>query len=470
MPANLHETEQEAKQVIDVAARDGIFDGELKLIHKDGRKIPVRLVVVPRIKDDKVVGFCGFAEDISKRKITESELLATKKKLESIALIDPLTELFNSRYLNNRLISELERSKRSMAPLALLFIDLDYFKSINDKYGHNFGDKVLVQVAKLLRAELRANDIVSRWGGEEFMIILPEVSRENAILVAKKLIRVFKFKGFGDEENIVNLKCSIGLVSYPEDPLFNSKEMLDAVEKSILKVKTSGGDGIGSYIAGLIKEDGKVGISEKDRLLDSLKKKMEFFAVKGEDSISEAIYSLSRSLELKDHTTRKHADMTLHYSIKLAQRFSMKEHEIEDVKRAAILHDIGKLGIPDKILLKKGSLTKSEFEIVKQHPKIAADVISSADFLKNSVPYVLHHHERYDGTGYPDGLKGEEIPFGARIISVVDVYEALTSDRPYHKAMSKEKAIKEIKDNSGTQFDPKVVEEFLDLIGKESEV
>jgi len=470
VPADLHETTQEAKMVVDTAAKDGIFDGELNLVHKDGRKIAVHLVVVPRIIDDKVSGFCGFAQDISKRRVTEKELLATKERLESIALIDPMTELFNNRYIMDRLVSEFERAKRSLESLSLLLIDLDYFKSINDRYGHDFGDKVLVQVAKLLKTELRANDIVSRWAGEEFMIILPEVCRENAILVAKKLIQVFKLKGFGGEKNVVHLKCSIGMVSYPEDPLFNPKEMIESVEKSVFKVKNSGGDGVGSYIHGLIREDDKKGISAKDRLLDSLKKKMEFFAIKGEDSILEAVYSLSRSLELKDHTTRRHADKTIHYAIKLAQKFRMSERDIENVKRAAILHDIGKLGIPDKILLKKGPLTNEEFKIVKHHPKIAAEIISKAEFLKDSVPYILHHHERYDGSGYPDGLKGEEIPLGARIISVVDVYEALTSDRPYHKAMSKENAIKEIKANFGTQFDPKVAEELLDLVKKEKDL
>jgi diguanylate cyclase (GGDEF)-like protein/PAS domain S-box-containing protein len=469
-PKDIYESEEGARRVIETAAANGIFNEELNLVHKDGRKTPVRLVVVPRIVDNKVIGFTGFGEDISERKKAEGELLATKEKLESIALIDPLTELFNNRYIVDRLASEFERSKRSLDSLSLLLIDLDYFKSINDKYGHEFGDKVLMQVAKLLKTELRANDIVGRWGGEEFMIILPEVGRENAILVSKKLLQVFKLKGFGDETNIVNLKCSIGIVSYPEDPLFNPKEMFESVEKSVLKVKTSGGDGTGSYIFGLIKDDDKAFISEKDRLLDSLKKKMEFFSFKGEDSILEAIYSLSKSLELKDHTTRRHADKTIHFAIKLAKRFGMSEREVENVKRAAILHDIGKLGIPDKILLKKGPLTKAEYEVVKQHPKIAAEIISTAEFLKESVPYVFHHHERFDGTGYPDGLKGEVIPLGARIITVVDVYEALTSDRPYHKALSKEDAIREIQINAGIQFDPNIVREFLDLLKSESDL
>ncbi|MDD5005311.1 MAG: PAS domain S-box protein [Candidatus Omnitrophica bacterium] len=467
-PGDIHETKEEAREVIEIASQKGIFDKELNLIHKDGRKIPVSLIVVPRVVNNKIVGFLGFGRDVSERKNTEKELLAAKEKLESIALKDPQTELYNNRYVVERLASEFERAKRSFSPLSLLLIDLDYFKSINDTYGHEFGDKALVQVAKLLKSELRANDIVARWGGEEFMVILPEVDRQNAILVSRKILRVFEYKGFGDEKNIVNLKCSVGIVSYPEDPLFSPKEMLEAVEKSVFKVKTAGGNGMGSYMEGFIKkDDDKAALSEKDRLLDSLKEKMSLFAIRGEESILEAIYSLSKSLELKDHTTRTHSEKTVHYAVKLAQRFDLGEREIENVRRAAILHDIGKLGIPDKILLKKGPLTKNEFEIVKQHPKIAAEIMSVAEFLKDSVPYVEHHHERYDGKGYPDGLKGEEIPFGARIVSIVDVYEALTADRPYRRALPKEEAIKIIKDSSGIQFDPKVVNAFLDLISSE---
>lgn len=468
-PRDFYETEQEAKEVIEIASRDGIFDREVNMVHKSGTKITVRLVVVPRIIDGKIVGFCDFAEDISKQRRTEKELLATKERLESIALKDPLTELYNNRYVVERLSSEFERSKRSFAPLSLLLIDLDYFKSINDSYGHDFGDKVLVQVAKLLKSGLRANDIVARWGGEEFMIILPDITSNNAAIVARKILRLFHSQGFGDEKNIVNLKCSIGLVSYPEDPLFNSKEMAEAVEKSVFKVKAAGGDGMGSYIHGLLKDSEKTPISDKERLLDSLKKKMSFFSIKGEESILEAIYSLSKSLELKDHPTRRHSEKTVHYAVMLAQRFGMSEREIENVRRASILHDIGKLGIPDDVLLKKGPLTPAEFEVIKKHPKIAVEIMSAADFLKESIPYVLHHHERYDGKGYPDGLKGEDIPLGAQIISIVDVYDALTEDRPYRKAMTNEEAIKIIHDGTGTQFSPKIVEEFLNLLKSETQ-
>lgn len=463
-PRAIHETAEEATEVLETASRDGRFDREIMLVHKNGEKVPARLVVVPFKVENKIAGFYGFAEDLSQRKKTEKALLSVKEKMETMALKDPLTELYNNHYVVERVNDEFERAKRSFAPLSVLLIDVDYFKAVNDKYGHDFGDKVLLQTATLLKSELRTNDVLARWAGEEFMIALPEIGRENAVIVARKIHHAFKNKGFGDENNTIHLTCSIGMVSYPEDPIFTAKEFLEAVENSVFKVKGFGGNGIGSLFYGLIKDDEKLFRTEKDRLLASLKEKLQFFAVKGEDSMLEAIHSLSKTLELKDHTTRIHADNTIRYAIKLARKLEMSEREIENVRRAAILHDIGKLGIPDNILLKKGPLTEAEYEIVRQHPKFAAEIMSVADFLKESVPYVIHHHERYDGNGYPNGLKAGEIPLGARIIAVVDVYEALTSDRPYHKAMLKKEALQEIKRNAGTQFDPRVVTAFLEIV------
>ena len=468
-PSDIHETPEEACQAMEIAARDGLFDKELNLVAKNGVKVPARLVVFPKKKDGKITGFCGFAEDISKQKKAEDELTLTMKKLDNIALKDSLTGLFNSHYIMERLASEFERSKRSLVPLSLLLIDLDYFKTINDTHGFEVGDMVLVQIAKILKFTLRLNDVIARWSGEEFMIILPEVDREYAIYVAERIQSAFKNKSFGDDKRAIKLTLSIGMVSYPEDPLFNSKEMIDAVEKSVFAVKAAGGNGIGSYLEGLLKDkDKSQSVDNKVRLLDALKKRMSFFAGKGEDSATEAIYSLAKSLELKDHTTRKHADETIHYAVKLAQKLGMNDKDIEDVRRAAILHDIGKLGIPDEILLKPGSLTKEEYDVVKKHPDIAADIMSVVDFLKNSIAYVLYHHERFDGNGYPKGLKGQDIPLGARIISVVDVFEALTSDRPYHKAIAKDEALQVLRDNSGSQFDPTVVNNFIEVFKSES--
>jgi putative nucleotidyltransferase with HDIG domain len=283
--------------------------------------------------------------------------------------------------------------------------------------------------------------------------------------VAHKLSELFRTRSFGDGNSAIKLKCSMGVVSYPEDPLFSVDEIIDAGEESIYRVKERGGDGVALYgheIADKSLE--KVSIDDRKRYIDAVKQKLSFFAVRSERSILEAVYSLAKSIELRDRRTKEHCDRMVEYAEKIARQVGMSEEEVDHVRRAAMLHDIGKLGISDAILLKPGKLTPEEYEEVKKHPVIGADIVSVAGFLKDIVPLILSHHEHWDGSGYPRGLRGEDIPLGGRILAVVDVFEALTSDRPYHKAMSKEEAITILKDGMGTQFDERIVKVFLEIV------
>jgi len=207
--------------------------------------------------------------------------------------------------------------------------------------------------------------------------------------------------------------------------------------------------------------------ADRRRFIDSVKQKLSFFAVRSERSILEAVYSLAKSIELRDRRTKEHCDRMVDYAEKVARSMGMNDQDVDNVRRAAMLHDIGKLGISDKILLKPGKLTVEEYEEVRKHPVIGADIISVAGFLKDIVPIILGHHEHWDGRGYPRGLKGQEIPLGARIVAVVDVYEAVTSDRPYHKAISKEEAVQILREGMGTQFDPQIVKVFIDILQTE---
>ena len=434
--------------------------------NKNGKEITVYSSLFPILQNDKVIEIFCMDVDISDRAEAEKRLNEIKDRLESLALKDALTEIYNFRYFRERLAAEFERAKRSFSSITILMIDLDYFKSINDSYSHQFGDKILKQVARFLKSELRANDVVARWGGEEFAIILPETNRMDGLGVANKILEMFRTRSFGDSANVIKLKCSIGVVSYPEAPLFSVEEIIDAGEESIYKAKERGGDGVALYGHEITEKTfDQYPEEDRKRHIEAVKQKLSFFALRSERSILEAIYSLAKSIELRDRRTKEHCDRMVEYAEKVARKLGMNEQEIDNVRRAAMLHDIGKLGISDAILLKPGKLTPEEFEIVKKHPVIGADIISVAGFLKEIVPLILCHHERYDGTGYPRGLKGEEIPLGARIIAVVDVYEAVTSDRPYHKAMSKAEAINILKEGAGTQFDANIVEIFLEVIG-----
>jgi putative nucleotidyltransferase with HDIG domain len=180
----------------------------------------------------------------------------------------------------------------------------------------------------------------------------------------------------------------------------------------------------------------------------------------------EAVYALAHTVGAKNAYTEQHSEEMVKLSTELSRKLNLSDQEIEDIKHGAMLHDIGKLGISEKILLKRGKLTNKEFGIIKKHPQIGADIIRPVHFLKDVVPIILHHHERYDGYGYGAKLKGEEIPIGARIVAVVDVYQALVSNRPYRKAYSKREALKIIKDESGTHFDPKIVTAFMEIVTK----
>ncbi|HQP91570.1 MAG TPA: diguanylate cyclase [Candidatus Omnitrophota bacterium] len=440
---------------------------EWKVHNKNGREFTVYSSLFPILQNGNVIEIYRMDVDISDRVESERRLSEIKDRLESLALKDALTEIYNFRYFRERLGAEFERAKRTLSPISIMMIDLDYFKSINDSYGHQFGDKILKQVARFLKTELRANDVVARWGGEEFAIILPDTNRTDALAVGNKLSDLFHTRSFGDGSNAIKLKCSIGVASYPEDPLFSVEEMIDAGEEGIYRVKERGGDGVGLYghdMGEKLLE--KYSVEDRRRFIDAVKQKLSFYAVRSERSILEAVYSLAKSIELRDRRTREHCDRMVELAEKTARRIGMNEQEIDNVRRAAMLHDIGKIGISDAILLKPGKLTPEEFEVVKKHPVIGADIVSVAGFLKDIVALILCHHERWDGTGYPRGLKGEEIPLGARVLAVVDVYEAITADRPYHKAISKDEAIKILKEGAGTQFDERIVKVVIDILGE----
>ncbi|MCK4463687.1 MAG: HD-GYP domain-containing protein [Candidatus Omnitrophica bacterium] len=184
---------------------------------------------------------------------------------------------------------------------------------------------------------------------------------------------------------------------------------------------------------------------------------------KDKRTLMEFVHALAKAVKAKDKYTENHSEMMSRIAVDLAKCLNLPESEVETVRLGAMLHDLGKIGIKESILLKPGKLTKEEYKMIKQHPQIGAEIVRTVHALKNAIPLILYHHERYDGTGYLEGLKGEEIPIGARIIGIADVYHALRSDRPYRKAYSKEKALEIIKEGADKQFDPKIVDIFLDL-------
>lgn len=414
----------------------------------------------------------SMAMDVTERKEAENkvtelnrELLKTNSMLQQLALKDSHTGLYGHRYLQEAMTREFARAKRSVAPLSVIMVDIDYFKSINDVYGHQFGDIVLRQFASHMKKAVRLYDIVIRYGGEEFIVISPGSDRSGAMTLAKRILNRVSLARFGDKHHSVKIKLSAGVVSYPEDHASRPMDLVNVVDKILNKAKDEGGNRICTS-SDIKRPRPPLEMEREEDVTDVklLKDKIDKLTKRGNQSLIEAIFAFAKTIEVKDHYTGEHVEKTVHYAMEIAKELNLSKAEIELIKKAAALHDLGKVGISDKILRKKSKLTKKEFEEIKKHSQIGVDILRPVHFMHDIIPLILHHHERWDGRGYPDGLKGEEIPIGARIISVSDAYDALTSDRSYRKAYRKTKAIEIIRKASGTMYDPKVVNAFLKIL------
>ncbi len=385
-------------------------------------------------------------------------------RLKELSLKDPLTGLYNYRYLRERIFSEFKRAKRYLIPLSIMMLDIDYFKSINDIYGHQYGDSIIKEIAHNLLNYSRGIDIVTRYGGEEFIILLPDTNKEGAIIFGERLLQKISGHSFDEKNNKIKLKISIGIACFPEDGANTESEFLDSVDNALRTAKELGGNTLFTF-KGIPPKDIKKIVSQSgEETIDKLKEKLFKLESRVNQTLLESIYAFAKTIEAKDYYTGEHAENMVSLAVMIGKALKLRSYEIANLEHAAILHDLGKIGIPDNILHKKSKLSKKEYNIVKKHPQIGAEIIRSIHFLKDVAPIVLYHHERFDGMGYSSGLKGNEIPLGARIIAVADVYQALISDRPYRKAYSKKEALQIITDSAGTHLDPVVVKAFLSAV------
>jgi len=463
-----HNLDKPCKDCPVVKARETgkTVEGETKA--PDGREWIIKGIPM-RDEAGNIVGILEVAGDITKSKkaekntgILNKELFESNKKLQRLVIKDPHTGLYNHRYFKEIIKSEFYRTKKYHQLLSLIFIDIDYFRSVNDAYGYKLGDVVLKQFAHKLKRLVRLHDYVVRFGDEEFAIILPGNDKKCALELGHRIADTIRVFTFGDRKNAVKLSLSIAVVSYPEDKLFKSSDFIEFADKILNKAKEYGGDRVCSMID--IKD--KDVLSDKITGIKHLRQKISKLTKKANQSLVESIFAFAKTIELKDHYTGNHVERTVYYANEIAKRIGMPMEEIKLVEQASMLHDLGKIGISEKILLKKGPLTRAEFKKIKEHPKIGVDIIRPIQTFHDLLPLILYHHERWNGKGYPFGLKGDEIPMGARIIAISDVYQALISDRPYRKALSKKQALKIIKENSGKQFDPKVADILINVLGK----
>jgi diguanylate cyclase (GGDEF)-like protein len=366
------------------------------------------------------------------------------EQVQQQAMADPLTGLYNHRHLYERLEQELARAKRNHRSVAVVMLDIDGLKLINDTYGHQVGDEALKLLASVLQSNCRAEDIVGRYGGDEFMIILPEAGTAEAERIGERVqanLAARRVEGEG-EGVYVPVRLSMGVACYPNDAAV-MHELVDAADSALYRAKQRGGGRI-STARGRVEE-----------------------LMPTDSRAFSAMQGLVSALIQKEPSMRQHVGNVAKYSMLTAAALGLGEKDQNILRRAGWVHDVGKIAVPDGVLLKPGPLNEEEWKLIRQHVEFSVTIVRGIAHLADIGPAVAAHHEWFDGSGYPRGLKGRRIPMTARVLSVADAYSAMTNDRPYRLAMSREDAVEELVRGAGTQFDPEVVEALVQVLQAE---
>lgn len=366
-------------------------------------------------------------------------------RVEAEARIDALTGLLNRRSFDRRLAAEHSRASRFNKPYALALLDIDHFKRINDSHGHPAGDAVLAQFAQILARQFREVDVVARYGGEEFAVILPEISGSVAKGVAERVRRAVAATPFMlPDGREIGATVSIGVSCYP-NCADSPEAAVNTADQALYIAKQAGRNRVLLY-----RETLKARIEKDPDLIIALLRE-------NPDNVLPVVTAVAA----KAPFLHPHTDKVLEAAALLAQALGLSAEERDMLRLAAQLHDIGMATIPDALCAKTTALTPEEWGIIKQHPVTGAAYLEQVPELRHLAPLVRHHHERYDGAGYPDGLKGEAMPKLARVLAVADAYGSMTSDWPGHTAVPPVQARERLKAGAGTQFDPAMVDALL---------
>ena len=356
-------------------------------------------------------------------------------ELQDIAARDDLTQLQNRRFFYGRLQDELDHAQRLKKSLSVLMIDVDDLKGINDEFGHQVGDAVLRSFARILNHHARAEDVTARLGGDEFAVIMPDSDRRAADALAWRLWEELARTAVVETDHAsIFLGVSVGTGGYP----WGGNDLEEIIHWADTKLYANKLERKGFKQANNGKKDSRL--------------------------VSAVVDVLSTALDIRDQMTHRHARRVARMAACIAREMKLSEDDVLEIEYAAALHDIGKIGVADGILRKAEALDDNEWRDMRRHAELGYRILNGIDFLQDAAEIVHSHHERYDGNGYPRGLAGEEIPLGARVFSVVDAFDAMTSRRPYRDAIPREAALMEVARNAGTQFDPHVVETFLQVV------
>ncbi len=397
-----------------------------------------------------------------------------KKVAQSIST-DSLTNLYSHRRFHELLSQEMEYANQNKSKVSVLIFDINDMGQINREYGHSKGDEVIKTVANKINENIKKHDIAARYGGDKISVILRNMNAEEAKYMAEYLTYSLSCC-LVDDIGPVN-KVSVGIATYPDDSE-DKEKLLILAEQAVLVSKTKGykngrstivstqdydfwdDTALNSFAAVMAKRHSQLGINFEEALVEQFQNEN----ILSQNHLIEVVTSLASAIDAKDEYTKDHSSSVSRYSVSLARAINLPEKEIERIKLGALLHDIGKIGIPEDVLTKPAKLTDEEFKIIQQHPTIGVQkILEPNPLLHDLIPIVKYHHEQWNGKGYPCGLKGEEIPLAARIVAIADTYHALISDRPYRKGMSVEKACSILEEGAGIQWDKELVRQFISI-------
>ena len=384
----------------------------------------------------EVLYYEGTVQDITERKTLEAERERMLAEALERADHDPLTGLMNHRAFQRRYAEEAARARRDGTTLAAAIFDVDNFKYFNDAHGHATGDEVLRQIAETLQGGCRGYDILARFGSDEFALLMPRTAPEAAVKLANRLLRAVEKTSYhpADSGTAIPLSVTLGMAHFPQDSAGHGT-VLEAAGARLARMK-SGGKG--------------------DEEIESLRTLLTG-SVQGFSMLD----ALVTAVDNKDRYTRRHSEDVMRHALQIAGEMEKDPAFRRTIQIAALLHDVGKIGVPDRILRKPDRLTDAEFEAIQQHPLMGSVIVGAVPGFEGTLDAVRHHHERWDGGGYPFGLAGEETPLSARIMAVADAFSAMTTDRPYRKGMAPDIALGILQAGAGSQWDPESVAAFL---------
>ncbi len=427
-----------------------------------------------------LVGDNNFASSAEIYKLVASYLslfiknrdLSTKVMMNTDT--DALTNLNNHRKFLELLSAEIDKAKRTETQASIVIFDINNISQINKDFGAAKGDEIIKLVADKIKQGIRTNDSAARYGGDEIAVILPETTSDEAKYLAEYLTYSLSCCLVDD---VGPVKVSVGIATYPKSTQ-DLEKLLILAEQAMYISKSKGykngmstivcsddfdfwdDTALSSFASVIAKRHASIGISFDEELVN----KFHSEEIINQGHLIEVVTSLASAIDAKDEYTKGHSTSVSRYAEALARALNLPEKEVERIKLGALLHDIGKIGIPETVLRKPSKLTDEEWEIMKQHPTIGAEkVLLPNESLHDLIPIVKYHHEHWDGSGYPEKLKGEDIPLAARIVAVADAYHALISDRPYRKGMSNEKACEILRVGAGIQWDKDLVREFINI-------